>query len=261
MVASLAMYDRPETRAGWDALWATTVQDYELWRSGTDPELPAIPRTLSWDGPHDATWLKPDLTLSQACSLPYRTRLHGKVTLLGAFDFNLPGCPPGYYNSVLVMRADDDRQAPENWAALTLAYNAPDSQSGWAAPYDHAQMLGTAFKAGLETGSHAASARAVAEGRADIAALDAQSFRLLQRYDPVMSALREIGRTEPTPGLPLITRRGWDSAELWAALSQALDALPDETKTLLDLRSLTTIHTDRYLELPLPPAPDAVFAS
>lgn len=253
------MYDRPETRAAWDALWQATVVGFEQWGADTQRVLPAIPQALSWDGPHDASWTSPDLTLSQTCSLPYRTRLHGAVALLGAFDFNLPGCPSGYYNSVLVMRRDDTRHAPENWPALGLAYNAQDSQSGWAAPYFHADRLATSFKSGTETGSHAASARAVADGRTDITAIDAQTYRLLLRYDLTMDALKEIGRTEPTPGLPLITRRGWDATQLWAALAQALHALPKQVKTQLDLRGLTAIPSDRYVALPLPPSPDATF--
>lgn len=253
------MYDRPETRAAWDALWQATVEGYEPRRSETRSDLPPLPAMLDWDSPHDAPWLDPDLTLAQTCSLPYRTRLNGKVTLLGTFDFGLPGCAPGYYNSVLVMRANDPRELPKYWSELTLAYNAPDSQSGWAAPYFHAQILGSGFRAGAETGAHAASARAVMEGHADIAALDAQTFRLLERYEPDISALKEIARTAPTPGLPLITRRGWDAGEFWKSLSQAVDDLHQQAKAVLDLDGLVSIHADRYTELPVPPAPEDVF--
>lgn len=255
MIASLPMYDRPETRAAWDQLWTLSVTEARNRADNLGMPPPAVPDCLSWDVGHADHWLAADLALSQACSLPYRTRLHNKVTLLGAFDFGLTGCPPGYYNSILVMRKDDPRHAPGDWPGLTLAYNAPDSQSGWAAPYFHAQTLGLHFVKGIETGAHAASARAVAEGRADIAALDAQTCRLLRRYEGFMDTLVEVGQTEPTPGLPLITSRGWNASELWAAMDIAFSALPEATRATLDLRGLVALNPARYKALPIPPTP------
>ena len=54
-------------------------------------------------------WTSPDLVFSQTCGFPYRARLHGSVTLIGTPDFGVEDCPPGYYRSVLVARADDPR--------------------------------------------------------------------------------------------------------------------------------------------------------
>ena len=260
MIASLPMYDRAETRDAWNRFWTLCVAEARSWTNIVNQPLPDLPDHLTWDAGDAEHWLRPDLALSQTCSLPYRTRLHGHVTLLGAFDFGLPNCPPGYYNSILVMRKDDPRHAPEHWPDLTLAYNAPDSQSGWAAPYFHLHALGLRFPRGVETGAHAASAKAVADGRADIAALDAQSYRLLRRYAPFMEALTEVAQTEATPSLPLITSRGWDAGEFWAAMTSAFDALAPEDQTTLDLRGLVTLHPERYTALPIPPAPGEVFA-
>ncbi len=259
MIASLPMYDRPETRAAWDAMWSDTVKEYRLWRTTIGQDLPDIPDALTWDAGDASHWTRDDLVLSQTCSLPYRTRLHGKVTYLGTFDFALPGCPPGYYNSILLMREDDPRREPQNWSDLTMAYNAPDSQSGWAAPYFHLHQMGLSFGKGTETGAHYSSAKAVAEGRADIAAIDAQTYRLLRRYEPFMDHLIEVGHTEPTPGLPLITRRGWDANEFWGSLNQAIFSTPSNNKNHLDLKGLATIHVERYTELPVPPDPKTVF--
>ncbi len=249
MIASFPMYDRPETRPAWDAFWSAVASQAD-----------GLPNHLTWDEEASAHWTRDDLVISQTCSLPYRTRLHGKVTLLGAFDFDLPGCAPGYYNSVLLMRRDDPRQTPADWSDLTLAYNAPDSQSGWAAPYFHATALGTRFANGYETGAHHASAIAVAEGRADIAALDAQTHRLLMTYEPdLMAQLIEIDRTAPTPGLPVITGKGREAIGT-SDLQNALETMPMEVRSKLGIRAFVPFDPDEYVALSVPPAPQEVFS-
>lgn len=107
------------------------------------------------------------------CSYPYRVRLHSKVSLVGTPDYGVPGCPPGYYNSVIVIRAGDGRTSLAAFARGRLAYNEALSQSGWSAPHAHMASEGLACQNRLETGSHQASAKAVHEGRADLAAIDA----------------------------------------------------------------------------------------
>lgn len=247
MIASLPMYDRPETRPAWNRLWELIVEHAAV----GDFELP----DLTWDAGDADHWLRPDLALSQTCSLPYRTRLQGKVACIGAFDFGLPDCPPGYYNSVLVMREDDHRKNHRDWPELRLAYNAPDSQSGWAAPYFHAEHLGVRFDKGLETGAHRVSAQAVADHRADIAAIDAQTYRLLRRYDPFMESLAEVASTDPTPGLPIITSRESDAPKLLAAIAQAIRALDATDHATLGIKDVVAIPSETYMALPIPPAP------
>jgi ABC-type phosphate/phosphonate transport system substrate-binding protein len=143
--------------------------------------------------------------MSQTCGFPYRSRLHGQVLLVGTPDYGVDGCAPGHYRSVFVARADDPRDRIEQFDGAGLAYNEALSQSGWAAPQTHAAQIGIRLLPALETGAHSQSARAIAEGRADVAALDAVTWRLLQRFDSVTRELRVVGLTDPTPGLPLIT--------------------------------------------------------
>ena len=69
-----------------------------------------------------------------------------------------------------------------------------------------------------------ASARLVAQGGADIAALDAMSWRLIQHLDQEVSPLRVVHQTEPTPGLPLITAQDRDPAPFRRALDAAAAA-------------------------------------
>ena len=252
MIASLPMYDRPETRAANERLWHRIRDELRLlWKDIPEVGFP-LPEDLSHpENPWD-DWQSPDLVLSQTCGLPYRTRLHGKVRLVGTPDYGLPGCAPGFYNSVIVMRADDTRTGLEDWPSLTLAVNTFESQSGWAAPKTMADSLGLDFSDTLLTGSHRASAEAVADGRADIAAIDAQSWRMIERWDPVFGALQETLRTEPTPGLPLITAMPDGRSDLSFAVGHHLDNLPDGDRALLDIKGLASIHPDRYLAVPTP---------
>ena len=239
------MYCRPETRAAEERLWSAI-------RANVGPEAPAKLETPDdlWDH-----WQKPDLFLSQTCGLPYRTQLHEHVHLVGTPDYRLPDCPPGYYRSVLVMRADVASDNPKDWADLCLAYNDGRSQSGWAAPQTLMRGKGLRFRCHRQTGSHFGSARAVAEHRADIAALDAQTWRLLERYENVTKPLAVVGHTPPTPGLPIITAQPDMASRLFGAIKTAIDALSPEDQDQLGLYDIVAIPSDAYHAVPTPPAP------
>ncbi len=234
------MYLRPETAGATGRLWQAIRA--ELGEGPADLDTPSDLMTH---------WRDPALVLSQTCGLPYRAHLHGLVDLVGTPDYGLPGCRPGYYRSVLVTRPEHARTAPADWAAMRLAVNDGGSQSGWAAPAAHLAAQGLAFGTVVLTGAHAASARAVARGDADIAALDAQTWRLICRHDPL--ALTVVAETAPTPGLPLITARG-RGAQVRRAVSAALARLSPSDADALDLRGLIGIPAASYLAEPLPPA-------
>ena len=252
MIAALPMYDRPEMAGATDLYWAL-VRD-ELRARGVDaPE--ALQRGEADLMPQ---WLAPDLVLSQTCGFPFRARLHGKVALVGTPDFGVEDCPPGYYRSVLIARADDPRQTLAEFDGVPLAYNDGLSQSGWAAPQNHAAERGLRFPAGVQTGSHAASLRAVAEGRADLASLDAVTFRLLRRAEPLAAAVKVVEMTDPTPGLPYICAMGMDADAVFDAVAAAIPRLSAEDRAALGLRGILRIPAQDYLSVPTPPPPTAV---
>lgn len=248
MIASLAMYDWPEVRAENDRLWSLT-------RTALADEGVAAPEVLTRDGLLWDIWESPALILGQTCGMPYRTRLHGQVELVGTPDYALPGAGPGQYYSELIARADEPGEAVD-FIDRTLAFNAPDSQSGWAAPQNQMARRGLRFRNTRQTGSHVESARAVAAGRADIAAIDAVTWRLITRHVPELAArLRVIGQTDPTPGLPLITAKGRDTAPIARAFAAAIAALSPADRSALGLVGLATIPASAYLAVPTPPPP------
>ena len=247
-LASLPMYDRSECRDATDRYWAG-IRDL-LRAAGI-----AAPEALRRDGDIWDHWQASDLVLSQTCGLPYRSRLHGRVTLVGTPDFGVEGCPPGYYRSVLVARADDPRDGFAAFGAARFAYNDGLSQSGWGAAWDHACAEDVTLTPVGPTGGHRLSALAVAEGRADLAAIDAVTWRLLTRWEPWTAGLRVVGQTRPTPGLPYVCAKGGDGAAVLAAVRGALAALSDADRSLLGIRGIVDIPAAEYLAVPVPPAP------
>ncbi len=246
MIAALPMYDRPEVAAGNDRLWSL-IRD-RLRAAGH-----AAPDRLTRSDDLWPVWESPALVLAQTCGLPYRARLHERVTLVGTPDYGVEGCAPGWYRSVLVVRADDERGAFAAFDGAALAFNDDLSQSGWAAPLAEASDCGIALRPALRTGSHRGSARAVALGRAEIAAIDAVTWRLILHFDPFAASLRVIGATEPTPGLPLIAQAGADARTTADAVAGAIAALDAADSLPSGLCGLVRIPTEAYLALPLPP--------
>lgn len=236
-VASLPMYDWPEVRPATDAWWAA-LRD-ALRAQG----IPA-PDALSRDGDH---WEDPGLVLGQTCGLPFRRHLRGRVTLLGAPDYGLDGLAPGYYCSVLVVGRDDP--APDGAAlrSARYAYNARLSQSGFAAL--EAALGPRDPRLGVETGAHRASIRAVAEGAARVAAIDAVSWRLALAHEPAAARLRVLGCTPATPGLPMITAFGRDPAPFRAAIAAAIAALAPGPRAALGLCGFVPFDEAAYSEV------------
>lgn len=249
MIAALPMYDRAEIRAVTDRYW-------HLIRAALAARGIAAPETLRrGDAELMPQWIDPDLLLSQTCGFPFRAKLHDLVTLVGTPDYGVNGCPPGYYRSVLIARHDDPRQTLADFDGTPIAYNDALSQSGWAAPQNHAAKLGLTLPAGPQTGSHAASLAAVAEARADLAALDAVTFSLLAEHDPAAARVRVIAETDPTPGLPYITAQGRDSAAIFDAIAEAIAQLDAAERSALRLKGIVYIPAETYLAVPTPPAP------
>lgn len=250
MIASLGMYDFGPAQAANDRLWAAV-------RDGLRADGLNAPETLTrGEGAYWQAWQSPDLILSQTCGYPFRARLHGQVTLIATPDYGLPGCAPGQYCSVLVARADDPRDRIEDMAKARMAWNEDLSQSGWAAPVSHLLDLGLTPRPAVRTGGHRLSAQAVAEGRADWAALDALTWAMLQDTgEPAVTRLKVIGRTAPTPALPYIAARGADRGALCRALRAAIAGLSPADRTTLHLQGLVEIPASDYLAVPSPPSP------
>ena len=241
MIAGLPMYDRSGTFEANDAFWAL-IRD----QLGFGPDRLTRHMDL-WD-----LWLSPDLLLAQTCNLPYRMGLRGKVHLLGSPDYRLPGCPPGHYNSVFVARADDTRDL-RTLLAARVVINQHHSQSGHVALTEHAKGLGIVPNILGESGGHFLSSIMIAEGRADLAVIDALSWRLIERHDPERAAqIRTLERTVPTPSTPYITSLSQDADTVRGALTRAIARMDDTLRDTLSIHALVQLPEADYLNLPIP---------
>ena len=241
MIAMLGMYDMPAIQPAVNRYW-----DAIRSRLGYGPE------TLTRDMDYFEMWLSPELLLGQTCGLPYRSRLHDKVQKIATPDYGLPGCPPGHYKSYIVVRADETGEKPEDFEGARFVFNESVSQSGWAGPLTLLNSKGVRFSSYEGTGAHVNSVHAIAEGRADIAGIDALTWALLSAHDPATAALKIIDETPPTPGLPYITAPGNDVAALHAAIEGAIESLSNEDRATLHLKGLVQIDTATYLDVPTP---------
>jgi ABC-type phosphate/phosphonate transport system substrate-binding protein len=252
VIAAFGMYDEaPAQQAANDRLWDGVRA--RLAEAGiAAPEALARGAQAFWPA-----WTAPDLVLAQTCGLPFRARLYPRVTLIGVADHGLEGCAPGTYRSALIVRADDPRDSLAAYDGARFALNEALSQSGYAAPLAAAAVAGIRLFPGLVTGRHSASVAAVAEGRAPLAAVDALTWRNLQRWgEPAhLRAVRVLGWTDPTPALPYIAAPGADAAQLRAALAGAIADLSEADRATLSLQGLLDRPAEAWLAVPTPPPP------
>jgi ABC-type phosphate/phosphonate transport system substrate-binding protein len=241
MIANLMMYQRPQLVEAHDRFWR--LMRKHLSDAGMDS-----PETLSQDAEEFFVWNHPELVLSQTCGMPYRTWLQDKVQLVGTPDYGLPDCPEGYYRSAIIVRADDNRTELSAYKIAIFAYNQTFSQSGYAAPFWHLKPEGFWFENRLHTEQHIESARAVATGRADIASIDAVTWRNIETYEPFASDLRVLDWTKPTPGLPLITALGNDVEMIFEAIKSAIDELDEQSRSQLGINGVVKIPEEDYLK-------------
>lgn len=241
-IAAFPMYNRPELGSAFDALWEGTRDGLRAAGLEDVPDqLTVVEEGLL------AFWQRPDLLLSQTCGYPYRHFLTDRVSLVGTPDFGLDDCPPGFYRSALVVRRDDPRHRLAEFQGATIACNDRHSQSGHAAPLLAAREAGMHFGAVRMSGAHRASALMVEQGGADIAGIDAVSWRHMMRFDRWTGNLRVLDWTPPTPGLPFITADAVLAPLIGDCLASALKTLPKVMRHDLTMIGLIKIDRSDYL--------------
>jgi ABC-type phosphate/phosphonate transport system substrate-binding protein len=231
-VASLAMYDLGELHAANDALWAAVARRVDA------------PIALTRGVELMSVWTDPGLLLAQTCGYPLVTSLDGRVRYLGTPCYDVPGCEGPNYRSALIVRAADRATHLRDLRGGNCAINDLASNSGMNVLRAEIAPLaegGRFFGDTLLTGSHAASAEAVARGQADLASIDCVTWAHLQRYrPPITDQLRVLSWTVATPGLPFITSIHTDVN----TVEILRDALEAEGKS-------ATLRLDGFQRLPL----------
>lgn len=247
MIAALPMYDFAETKAAHVAFWAI-VRDHLRDHGVRAPQSLDDTRSL-----HDI-WSADDLVLSHICNLPYRQTYKDRLRRIGASDYGLEGCGPGQYRALFVVRNDHPAQTPEDLAGADMALNASDSHSGWGDAANWAVARGVRFRPVVWTASHRNSAHAVYGGDADFCTIDAWTYQLLSRIEPISRELKVIGATKPSPGMTFVTSGDNDPAPFKAALQAGLDNLEPRHRDWFGLKDIIELPDAAY-DIPLPPDP------
>lgn len=244
-IAALPMYNvTPALAAEWRALLGDVLQAVDPHARIVDPG----------DDLH-ALWRRPDLLVSQTCGYPLMSGLHEHVQLIATPLFDAPGCTDADYSSVLITRSDAPFDTLEACRDARAAYNQDDSNSGMNVLRHAVAPLargGRFFSEVNRTGSHLGSLRAVAEDRADIAAIDCVTFAFVRDDMPELARqVREIGWTAASPGLPLIAANTVPLAvieTLRAALNEAVAAQP-ERAARLRLKGFASLPLSDYARI------------
>ena len=244
MIASLPMYARPHNRKAHDELWA-------LIRDGLRARGIGAPESLNHDIGHIDSWAHPDLVLGQICNLPLRARFADRVTVIGAGDYAVEGCEAGYYRSVFITHRDNPAQSVTEMKDPRFVCNETLSQSGFGAVMIWAEQHGVKLTLAGKTGSHRNSIAAVADQRADLAAIDAQTWRMACVEDPQTKQIKVIGHSAPSPGMSFITRHGENPAPYFDAIAEAINALPQSSSKILGLKGIIALPKASY-DLPIP---------
>ncbi|MFK8252743.1 phosphate/phosphite/phosphonate ABC transporter substrate-binding protein [Ancylobacter terrae] len=228
-VVTLGMYDPPYLHAAQDMLWSALRA--AMIAEGVEALAGGVPAGLARERPIGEALLDPALVLGHTCGYPLRTHYAGRLRVVATPVFASPYTAEGWHRSAIVVRADDPAADLAALRGRVAALNGYDSNSGmnlFRAAL--APLAGGApfFADTVVTGGHLASLAAVAEGRADVAAIDGVTFTLAARHAPErVAGVRVLAVTEPSPALPLVTRVDAGD-ELVEALRRALDTLMED---------------------------------
>ena len=188
-------------------------------------------------------WKHPALLFAQTCWGPMEEGLEQHVTVIGQPSYDgIEGGQGQLYSSAILMRRSSPSpfrggsarsagvgvvqdkapaavQAPADGRAVLpldlfrnkrFAYNSTDSMSGIIALTRDLEVAGqnlSIFSERIETAAHRASIVAVAEGRADVCAVDCRSWHLAKLHEPRARDVVVVGWTALRKGLPYITSR------------------------------------------------------
>ncbi|KAJ8131112.1 hypothetical protein O1611_g2514 [Lasiodiplodia mahajangana] len=204
------MYDWPECRADIDEQWVA-LRD-RLRAAGVDAPDRLVRRNADM----------PSVPGGIRCWGPMELGLAPHVKIVGQQDYSaVQGGKGELYSSAIVVPrpvadyvpapCDGKPNLPlERLRGKRFVYNSPDSMSGilglerdLASLNEHLRI----FSKRLESGGHRHSIIAVAEGKADVAAIDCFTWDLAKRFESTVGALTVVGWTGRRQGLPFIASR------------------------------------------------------
>ncbi|MEW6436562.1 MAG: PhnD/SsuA/transferrin family substrate-binding protein [Pseudomonadota bacterium] len=210
-VAALPMYDLPKLKAATDAFWRAIAERLK------DAGL-IVPASLERTSDYHAIWRNPELLLGQACGYPLVKQFRTALQIVATPIYGSPGCQGFEHCSFFIVNAKAEYRTLADLRGRICALNGFDSNTGMnllratIAPFAES---GRFFRSIIVTGAHYKSLEAVADGHADVAAIDCVSFAHFQRFEPDVTArVLKIGQSSRTPAPPFVTGKKTDSGIL-----------------------------------------------
>jgi ABC-type phosphate/phosphonate transport system substrate-binding protein len=208
VIASLPMYDIVELRHAHDALWVGMARHFR--HQGIDH----VPRKLVHDRPVNSLWSADNLFMSQCCGYDVVYQFKDRFQILATPWFDAPGCSQGNYSSTIVVPTNSLKTDVIDMAGTVAVVNGPESHSGMnalfslVAPHSRNNRFFSEVKI---SGSHVESLALLANGQADVAAVDCLTYELLSRYRPAaIRGTRPLGLTCSAPAPPYVTARAFN---------------------------------------------------
>lgn len=233
LIATLPWYDLPATSNNMDTLWLAIRRELcglnELFRD-------SLPDALERDSDLVEIWQRPELILSQCCGPDLFTPQAAALEPIARPVFNRLYCTPGDYFSHIVSAASKLPEHPR------LVINSLTSRSGCFALIEWLESQGIKPASIEVSGSHQESINWLLNGKADLAAIDAQSWLFLTTQQLII-----IGQSRPAPAPPFVMHRDSPLSEhsVYNALERAVIVYGEQ----LSLGGL--MHADRELYRPL----------
>jgi ABC-type phosphate/phosphonate transport system substrate-binding protein len=205
LICAYPMYQLPEVEHFVDSWWQGLRR--HLVEQGLSEEI--IPKQLINPTDYYAHWRDHRLLLSQTCGYPLTHDLQGQVQYVATHSYHTPFSQGPSYCSLVLVRDTDSAQHLQAMFNTRVAVNSQDSQSGYhslrglIAPMAQGEGF---FSKVIESSSHRKSMALVAQGEADVCAIDCVTYSLLQVHAPSsLAKLRILTTTQSAPSLPYIT--------------------------------------------------------
>lgn len=194
------------------------------------------------------------LFIGHTCGYPLMKYLQDAVTPFCVPVFDVIGIEGKYYSSRFIVAADSDISSLADSAGRTVAINSVDSNSGMNVLRHAIAGLNSEvpfFASVINSGGHLQSLTAVAEKRADVAAIDCVSFQLIETRWPELTArVRSIGDSIKTCGLPLVIPNAilstTDTRQILVTLNKALKQVNPRLRQQLHLSHFESVKLEDY---------------
>jgi ABC-type phosphate/phosphonate transport system substrate-binding protein len=194
------------------------------------------------------------LFIGHTCGYPLMKHLQDAVTPFCVPVFDVSGVEGNLYSSRFIVATDSAINSLAECGGRIAAINSRDSNSGMNVLRHAIAKLNPAtpfFASTVNSGGHLQSLTAVAEKRADVAAIDCVSFQFIEDQLPELTArVRSIGDSVKTCGLPLVMSNAklpsTDTQQILVALNRALNQVNPLIREQLHLSHFASVSFADY---------------